>query len=235
MNCVIIDDETAARIILSKICDEVPDLKVVAEYENPIEAIQFIEENYVDIIFLDIHMPNFTGFDFIKSLSVPPKIIITTSDRNLAIEAYEHRCIVDYLVKPILIPRFIKAIKKVRDSIKSESELNIIGRDLIEDDSLYINVDKRLLKIDISSIYLIEAKGDYIYLKTENKRYIVRSSLKRIQEKLSSKLFLRVHKSYIVNINKITGIEDNIITINKESVPIGRANRDVLIKRLNLL
>lgn len=245
MNCIIIDDEATARTILSQLCSEVDDLNIVGEFENVMQATQYLKKNKVDLILLDIHLPDFSGFELIDSLkrfqfldspNEIPQIILTTSDKNFAIEAYEYDCIIDYLVKPILLPRFLKAIKKVNKSIYQESEFNS-SDNLIEttENQIYINIDRRLIKIDIPNIYLIEAKGDYIHVKTDTANYIVHSSLKKIQNKLPASLFLRVHRSYLINIKKIIDIEENSININKIIIPISRSSKADLMRRINLL
>ena len=237
MNCIIIDDEATARAIISQLCTNIPNLNVLEAFPNAIQAIKYLNQNDVDLIFLDIHMPDFTGFDFIQTLKNPPKIILTTSDANFAIEAFEYDCIVDYLVKPIVLPRFEKAIQKAT-STKTESNTTTLPTDAVETSSgndLYINIDRRLIKLDIPSIYLIEAKGDYINVKTEEKNYTVHSTLKKIEEKLPNDLFLKVHRSYIINIKKIIDIEDNSVLIKKDVIPVSRSNRPELMKRLNLL
>ncbi len=237
MNCIIIDDEATARAIISQLCTNIPSLNVLEEFSNAIQAIKYLNQNDVDLIFLDIHMPDFTGFDFIQTLKNPPKIILTTSDANFAIEAFEYDCIVDYLVKPIVLPRFEKAIQKA-EATTSKTPESIIPANAIETTSgndLYINIDRRLIKLDIPSIYLIEAKGDYINVKTEEKNYTVHSTLKKIEEKLPDSLFLKVHRSYIINIKKIIDIEDNSVLIKKDVIPVSRSNRPELMKRLNLL
>jgi DNA-binding LytR/AlgR family response regulator len=190
-------------------------------------------------------LADFTGFDFINALENgqskfilqrTPKVILTTSDKNFAIEAFEYECVADYLLKPILPLRFNKAIEKVKKITYQLSEIGLTNNLVLSSENhLYINIDKRLIKIDILSIYLIEAKGDYLSLKTENNNYIVHSSLKKINNKLPSSLFLRVHRSYIININKIIGIEDNTVLIKKEVIPISRSNRTELMNRINLL
>ena len=237
MDCIIIDDESTARTIISQLCSQIPSLNVVAEFPNALQAIKYLNQNSVDLIFLDIHMPDFTGFDFIQTLSNPPKTILTTSDSNFAIEAFEYNCIVGYLVKPILLSRFEKAIQKaekkdfeaVASRSNSEKEVASSGNDL------YVNIDRRLIKIDIPSIYLVEAKGDYILIKTEEKNYTVHSTLKKIEDKLPDSLFLKIHRSFIINIQKIIDIEDNSVLIKKEVIPVSRSNRPELMKRLNLL
>ncbi len=236
MNCIIIDDEATARTIIAQLCSQVASLNVVEEFPNAIQAIKYLNQNDVDLIFLDIHMPDFTGFDFIQTLKNPPKIILTTSDSQFAIEAFEYDCIVDYLVKPIELPRFKKAIQKAEntgsntvESPNPETEGTVSGNDL------YVNIDRRLIKIDIPSIYLVEAKGDYIHVKTETQNYTVHSTLKKIEEKLPDSLFLKIHRSYIINVQKIIDIEDNSVLIKKDVIPVSRSNRPELMKRLNLL
>lgn len=239
MNCIIIDDEETARVILHQLCSQVESLNVIQDFPNAIQAIKFLNKEQVDLIFLDIHMPDFTGFDFIDTLKNPPKIILTTSDKNFALEAFEYDCIIDYIVKPVTIPRFLKAIQKAenaiiasaKEEISTEPSLNTSA----EKNELYINIDRRLIKINIHAINLIEAKGDYILIKTEQQNYTVHSTLKKIEEKLPEDLFLKVHRSYIINIKKIIDIEDNSVLIAKDVVPVSRSNRPELMKRLNML
>lgn len=237
MNCIIIDDEATARAIIGQLCSNVESLNVLNEFESAIEAIKYLNQNEVDLIFLDIHMPGFNGFDFIQTIKNPPRIILTTSDANFAIEAFEYDCIVDYLVKPILGPRFEKAVDKANKgkTIQSPSKLDIDKVETTSGNDLYVNIDRRLIKIDIPSIYLIEAKGDYINVKTEDKNYTVHSTLKKIEDKLPDDLFLKVHRSFVINIKKIIDIEDNSVLIKKDVIPVSRSNRPELMKRLNLL
>jgi DNA-binding LytR/AlgR family response regulator len=238
MNCIIIDDEATARAIIGQLCTNVPSLKVLEEFPNAMQAIKYLNSNAIDLIFLDIHMPDFTGFDFIDTIKNPPKIILTTSDPNFAIQAFGYDCIVDYLVKPITPERFQKAIDKA-EAIKPKPSKQIEkSSGQIETSSgndLYVNIDRRLIKIDIPSIYLVEAKGDYIQVKTEDKNYTVHSTLKKIEDKLPDSLFLKIHRSYIINVDKIIDIEDNSVLIKKDVIPVSRSNRPELMKRLNLL
>lgn len=237
MKCIIIDDEATARAIIEQLCSNVPSLNILEQFSNAMQAIKYLNQNEIDLIFLDIHMPDFTGFDFIETLKSPPKIILTTSDSNFAIQAFEYDCIVDYLVKPILSERFQKAIQKaeitatIAKSLSPSSE-NIESASV---NDLYVNIDRRLIKIDIPSIYLIEAKGDYIQVKTENQNYTVHSTLKKIEDKLPKDLFLKIHRSFIINVDKIIDIEDNSVLIKKDVIPVSRSNRPELMRRLNLL
>lgn len=236
MNCIIIDDEKTARVIIGKLCSDEICINVKEEFPNAMQAIKYLNQHEIDLIFLDIHMPNFTGFDFIDSLKNPPKIILTTSDVNFAIQAFEYECIIDYLVKPISLDRFQKAIKKAEEKsrdVASDSTSEKVAT--TSDNELYVNIDRRLIKIDIQSIYLIEAKGDYIHIKTENKNYTVHSTLKKIENKLPEHIFIKVHRSFIINFNEIIDIEDNSVLIKKDVIPVSRSKRNELMKRLNLL
>lgn len=239
MNCIIIDDEKMARTILKTLCNEVKSLHIVEEFSNAIQAMKFLNETKVDLIFLDIHMPDFNGLDFIKSLKSPPKIILTTSDPQFAIEAFEYDFIVDYLLKPIIASRFQKAIQKAEKFDLAVAETVPVSKSISTkkeiDNDFYINIDRRLIKIDLPSIYLVEAKGDYIKIKTEEKEYTVHSTLKKIEEKLPDSLFLKVHRSYIINLKKIIDIEDNSVLIKRDVIPVSRSKRPELMKRLDLL
>ena len=236
MKCIIIDDEATARLIISKYCSDIKVLTMLEEFSNAIDAMKYLNQHAVDLIFLDIHMPGFNGIDFIQTIKDPPNVILTTSDPNFAIEAFEYECIVDYLIKPINEDRFSKAVYKAFNILKTnqEKEVSTTIKDST-DDVLYVNIDRRLIKIDIAAIYLIEAKGDYIMIKTESKSYIVHSTLKKIEDKLPGHTFLKVHRSYVINVNKIVDIEDNRVLIKKDIVPVSRSNRPILMKRLNLL
>ncbi|MCD8447172.1 LytR/AlgR family response regulator transcription factor [Tenacibaculum finnmarkense] len=238
MNCIIVDDEKMARVVLGTLCNQIKNLNVVGEFSNAMQAIKFLNSHEVDLIFSDIHMPDFNGLDFIKTLKNPPKIILTSSDPNFAIQAFEYDFIVDYLLKPIEFPRFEKAMVKAQNYqlkeavLTSSKHTESVGS---YSNDFYINIDRRLIKIDLPSIYLVEAKGDYIHIKTETKNYLVHSTLKKIEEKLPESLFLKVHRSYIINLKKIIDIEDNSVLIKRDVIPVSRSKRPELMKRLNLL
>jgi DNA-binding LytR/AlgR family response regulator len=235
MNCIIIDDEEMARAIIGQMVENNTQLKLVQECSNAMQAIKYLNQHQVDLIFLDIHMPDFTGFDFIQTIKNPPKVILVTSDKNFAIEAFEYECIVDYLVKPITEDRFLKAIQKA--NAKPLTASANVNQTVAEDNAheFYINIDRRLIKIEFAAVNIVEAKGDYIHIKTEGKNYVVHSTLKKIEDKLPKDLFLKVHRSFIINTKKIIDIEDNSVLIGKDVIPVSRANRPELMKRLNLL
>lgn len=237
MNCIIIDDEEIARVIIAQMISNHKELNLVQEFSNAMQAIKYLNQNDVDLIFLDIHMPDFTGFDFIQTIKNPPKVVLITSDRNFAIEAFEYECIVDYLVKPITEERFQKAIVKANaaqiSSATSSKEVKPSEEDNTKE--FYVNIDRRLIKIEFDSVTVVEAKGDYIHIKTDSNNYVVHSTLKKIEDKLPKDLFLKVHRSFIINTKKIIDIEDNSVLIAKDVIPVSRSSRPELMKRLNLL
>ncbi|MET1258073.1 LytTR family DNA-binding domain-containing protein [Flagellimonas sp. DF-77] len=242
MKCIIVDDEVMAREIVAELCRVTPKLEVVAQFPNAVEALKYVNQNPIDVIFLDIHMPMLTGFDFIQTLKQPPKIVLTTSDKNFATEAYEYDFIVDYLVKPISCSRFQKTIDKLcnapqQQPMLAETTQQQMAQTIepLAEEDLYINIDRRLIKLKFREILMIEAKGDYIEIKTTDSFFRVHSTLKKIREKLPESLFLQIHRSFIINFTKIIDIQDNSVLIERNVIPISRSNRPGLMQRLNLL
>jgi len=243
MKCIIIDDEIMARAIISELITSRTEHVVEAEFDSAIEAIKYLNKKKVDLIFLDIHMPDFNGFDFIDTLKHNVKIVLITSDKEFAITAFEYDNVVDYLVKPISEERFDKAIKKI-NNINNDNinAANLIpksnNKEKISEDfesSFYINIGKRLIKIDTNSILYFQAKGDYVTIKTESNNYVMHNTLKKIENKLPAGMFFKSHRSYLINTKKIIDIEENTVLIGKDVVPVSRRNRPQLMKRLKLL
>ncbi|MDB2385505.1 LytTR family DNA-binding domain-containing protein [Polaribacter sp.] len=237
MNCIIVDDDASARLIIRKLCEATSSIIVKEEFSSAIDAIKFLNSHTIDLILLDIHMPGFSGFDFIKTLKNSPKIILTTSDKNFALEAFEYSSVVDYLVKPIKKDRFKKSIEKLL-ALSDATKIEPNEKETTSNKNtayIFVSVDRRLVKIHVPEILYIEAKGDYISIKTNDKNFIVHSTLKNIQDKLPTDVFLKIHRSYVINITEIIDIEDNSVLIRKTLIPISRANKSELMKRLNLL
>lgn len=236
MNCVVVDDEELPGKILEQLIGQDSSLNLLKTFKDPIEALKYINSNEenIDLIFLDILMPNFTGFDLIKAIKSPSQIILISSDKNYALKAFEFPKVTDYLLKPIKKERFSQGILKVAERAKNLPETTEPSTS-IKENELYINTDKRLIKIDIPEINIIEAKGNFIYIKTLSDNYLVYSSLKKIESKLPSSSFLRVHRSYIINFKKIIDIQDNSILINEELIPVSRRYKPQLLDRLNFL
>lgn len=238
MKCITIDDEEIARVIIEKLISNNKNLNLVNSFNNPIEALKYLNQNSVDLIFLDIYMPAFSGFDLLQTLKNPPKVILTSSHTNFALEAFEYNCVVDYLEKPITQIRLDKAVEKAKLFSDTQNVLKDLPLTTVINESkteLYVNIYKRLVKISFDSINLIEAKGDYILIKTDKENYTVHSTLKKVEDKLPEALFLKVHRSFIINIKKIVDIEDSSVLIGKNVVPVSRSSKPELMKRLNLL
>jgi len=235
MKCIIIDDEMMAREVLSAMIFKSPELVLKEQFSNAIEAIKYLNnDNNVDLIFLDIHMPNFSGFDFIQTIKNPPQIILVTVDKNFALEAFNYDCIADYLVKPIEEERFHRAVQRVKLKKEKLSVVDQAPTD-VEFKEIYVNIDKRLIKIEVLSINSIQANGDYIFIKTDAKNYVVHTTLKKIEEKLPKNIFLRVHRSHIINIQKIIDIQDSTVLIGKDVIPVSKSNKANLMNNLVLL
>lgn len=233
MKCIVIDDEALSREILSVMIHKIPSLDLVGEFSNAFDAMKFLNRNSVDLIFLDIHMPQFNGFDLIETIRNVPQIILVTTDQNLAIDAFNYDSIADYLVKPIEFDRFQRSIDRVLK--KRDGILHANPTPGNRGKEFYVNINSRLIKIEIDKINSIEVNGDYVRIRMEDKEYVVHTSLKKIAEKLPEGTFLRIHRSHIINIDKIVDIQDNSVLIGKNVIPISKRNRVELFKLLNLL
>ena len=199
-------------MIITQLIEKNSSLELEEEFSNAMQAIKYLNQNSTDLIFLDIHMPDFTGFDFIQTLKNPPNVILTTSDKSFAIEAFEYECIVDYMVKPITQKRFDKAVQKAINAKPAQSTPAPANDPISEvnktENDLYVNIDRRLIKIDLTSIYLIEAKGDYIQIKTFNKNYTVHSTLKIMRTLLLISMLMA--SSFVIsqNFNYLGGYDE---------------------------
>jgi DNA-binding LytR/AlgR family response regulator len=233
MKCIIIDDENLAQEILRAMIEKIPFFDIVGVFSSAIEAMKFLNNNTVDLIFLDIHMPSFTGFDMIQTIKNPPQVILVTSDNNLAINAFEYECITDYLVKPLDLERFNRSIERV---VKKKEVLFQIDKPVVNNmNEIYVNINSRLIKLELDKITTIVANGDYVSIKSEGKKYVVHTTLKKIAEKLPENFFFQIHRSHIINIKKIVDIQDNSVLIDNEIIPISKKNKPNLLKILNLV
>lgn len=208
---------------------QLPFLNLIGVYGSACDALKILNSQTVNLMLLDIEMPEMTGLQFLKNLSKPPITILATSKKDYALEAFEYN-IIDYLVKPIPLERFFKAISKAKtafDSTGKNPEFSF--------DNLFVKVNGAIAKVDTREILWIEALGDYITIHTPEKRYTVHSTLKAIEARLDPEKFLRVHRSYIIAIDTINAIDDNVIAINKQLIPIGAVYKENFKKRLNLL
>ena len=231
MKCIIVDDNKMARMALKQLVSQVPVLELVAECNDASEALESLNSTQVDLLLLDIEMPGMTGLDLIRKLgNNKPLIIFTTAKKDYAVEAFELN-VVDYLVKPIALSRFKQAIEKAQETLDSNKQ-----EVKVEEQGFVFVKDSGVLKrIAIDDILFLEAMGDYVKVHTPQKFHVVHATLKSIEEKLPSSKFIRVHRSYIVAINKIDYIQEGTITIGKTTIPVADTHKSNLNKRLNLL
>lgn len=225
MRCIIVDDEPLAHEILSDYVSKLKNLELVNTYTNPIEAFSSIERDRIELIFLDVQMPELTGIQFLKLLGNKAKVILTTAYPEYAIDGYDHN-VVDYLLKPISFERFQKACDKLVQYPIVAEESNT------ELDHIFIKSEHKIVRIDLSSIMYIEGLKDYISIYTNNERVLTLMNMKKVEELLPSKRFIRVHKSYIVPLEKISSVEKNRIYINGQGIPIGDTYKDEFYMRL---
>lgn len=231
MNCLIVDDNSIARTTLRQLVSGIKDVAVMGECSDAIEAYNVLQEQQVEIVLLDIEMPGMSGLELTRTLGDKrPIIIFTTSKKEYALEAFDLN-VVDYLIKPITPARFIQAIQKAREVLQSQSEevtMNELEFIFIRDS----NIVKRL-KLD--DILYVEALGDYVKLHTPQRFFAVHTTLKAVEQRLPADKFLRVHRSYMVAVNKIDTIQEGVLIINGKPVPVADAYRATLNKRMNIL
>jgi DNA-binding LytR/AlgR family response regulator len=231
MTCIIVDDNKLARMAMKKLVEQVRDLQLTAECENAVDTYNFLKQKPVDLLLLDIEMPGISGLELTKNLGRHgPFIIFTTAKTNYAVDAFELN-VVDYLVKPVEPARFLRAVDRVKEAMESsKDEVEVKDKEFV-----FIRDNGVLKKINADEILYMEAMGDYVKVFTSQKFHIVHATLKSIEEKLSSQKFMRVHRSYIVALNKIDYIEEGVININGSAIPVADAYRNTLNGRLNLL
>lgn len=230
MNCLIVDDDEMSINAIKHLTHQVDYLNIVKTCSNSVEAIASLKKEKIDVIFLDIEMPEMSGIDLIKNLNTKSLIILTTSHQEYALEAFEYN-IVDYLVKPVHLPRFIKAVDKAKE-LFDNTKNHIASSDK---DYFFIKDNSVVTKVLIKDILWIEAMGDYITINTINKKFILHLTLKAIEEKIFSHKFIRVHRSYIVALANINMVQDTTICIGDKLIPVGAIYKEGFYKRLDLL
>ena len=236
LKCLIVDDESLARKLMEENIRQVPFLELAGICKNAFEAMQVLPETPVDLIFLDIQMPGMLGTQLLQSLPVKPMVIFVTAYSNYAVESYELE-VVDYLMKPVSLERFTKAAYKALDMHQKKIALSAqnIEKSPENPDFFFVNVEYSLVKIPVKDITHIEGMKDYvkIFLETSKKPVLTKSTLKGIEAKLPTQGFLRVHKSFIVNLDKIQSIRNREIKIGDCEIPVGESNLEELLRLLN--
>lgn len=230
---LIVDDEPLAQDILETYIEQMPDITLSGKCSNAIEATSFLNDHKVDVILLDIQMPQLTGIQFVKSLNNPPLIVFTTAYPNYALEGFELDA-VDYLLKPISMERFLKAMNKVRTHLGHTSGSHRQDND---DDYFFVKADKKLVKVKFSDILYIEGLKDYVIIRMEEGRVITLQTMKSLEDKLPPTKFMRIHRSYIVAIDKIHALVGNMVEVQEKGqikhLPVGKNYRDDLLELIN--
>ncbi|KAA5536031.1 LytR/AlgR family response regulator transcription factor [Paenimyroides baculatum] len=219
INCIILDDEPMAVALLSKYVDKIQNLNLVKATTNPFEVLEFTNNNSVDVIFIDIQMPELTGIQLMEMLGNKTKFVITSAYSEYALQGYEHN-VIDYLLKPVSFDRFYKAVVKVQEVFKEQAFTNVMTAEEKSEDFLFVKTDGKLIKINLNDLQFVEGLKDYLYLHLKNEKLIVLDTLKDFELKLPNN-FMRVHKSYIVRLDQIESIERNRIFIQNKIIPVG--------------
>ncbi|WP_264536605.1 LytR/AlgR family response regulator transcription factor [Flavobacterium sp. N1736] len=232
INCLIIDDEPLAINVIKNYLEPIENFEVVNTFSNPIEGLNFLKNNKVDVIFLDINMPVLDGINFIKSLDNPPILVITSAYSQFAIETYELD-VLDYLVKPIEFPRLMKTLNKISKRLNNTTNNNSQETSNAESPFIFVKIDKkRMKKIFFNEILVIESLKDYLKINTLTGKYIIHSTLSDFTDLLPERNFLRIHRSYTIAIDKIDAVEGNSIEIEGLRYVIGRSYIDHVKQRI---
>ncbi|MCF8336204.1 MAG: LytTR family DNA-binding domain-containing protein [Bacteroidales bacterium] len=239
IRCAIIDDEYLAREYMKEYVGKIPFLELEGDYNSPMKAMSPLQEGKIDLLFLDIQMPDISGLDFLRTLDQKPHVILTTAYKEFALEGYELD-VTDYLLKPFSFDRFLKAVNKVYQTIQEKGDSVAIPdkeeqKTDFRDNYLIIRADRKYFKINYEDLIYIEGQKAYVTFHAENKKKITAlASLKKLEENLPSGQFVRIHKSYIVSIKKIDALEGNQLEVQSEKLPVGKNYRREVAKIFGL-
>lgn len=232
IKAMIVDDEPLAQDILESYIEKLPNVELLCKCSNAIEANEVLKSEHVDLIFLDIQMPQITGIDFVKSLKNPPSIVFTTAYPDYAVEGFELSA-TDYLLKPISMDRFMQAVNKAEKEISNKANGDIESKE----DFIFVKADKKLIKINYDDILYIEGLKDYVIIRMKEGRVITLQTMKSLEAKLPSNLFRRIHRSYIVSTGKIKALMGNMVELiengKTKHIPIGKNYKDDLLQVVN--
>lgn len=230
IQCLIVDDEPLARDVLRRYVEMVPSLTLSGQCGNAIEAVSFLQQQKVDLLFLDIHMPQIKGIDLLKILSHPPKVIFTTAHAEYALEGYELDA-VDYLLKPIQFERFLKAVSKAFHFVKPSPNGTPV-EEAKKEAYIYLRADRKMVKVLLEDIFYVESMKDYVKVYTGNGTIITKQSITAMEAMLPEKSFIRTHRSFIASLDKIKSFTPELIEMEKAEIPIGKLYRNNVMKVL---
>lgn len=232
ITCAVVDDEYLARQYIKDYVERLPMLELVGDYDSPLMLLEKLNEGFIDILFLDIQMPDISGLDFLKTIVPQPFVILTTAYKEYALEGYEHN-VIDYLLKPFSFDRFLKAVNKAINRINKERNPGFNGRNLldekvpsVENNFITIRADRKWYKVNFDDLIYIEGQKSYVTFHTRTKRITALISLKELVDTLPKDRFIRIHKSYIVSIRHIETLEGNLIGISGQKLSIGSSYRE---------
>lgn len=229
ITCIIVDDEPIAREIITSFVAKIPNLELLSTCSNATEAIQFMEKNTVDLFFLDINMPEITGLSLAKIIGQKSKVIFTTAYRDYAVDGFNLN-VVDYLLKPIAFERFFEAVQKVT---KSNNTITTTAKEeSLKKEFMFIRSERKMVKINFNEIEYIESLGDYVKIFLNQTVIVTRETMNNIENKLPQNNFVRIHRSYIVSLNKISSYTNEFIEINKKALPISRSYKESTLQKL---
>jgi DNA-binding LytR/AlgR family response regulator len=233
MNCIVVDDNQLASTVIEHLISQVDFLNLKKTFSSSIEAFNYLKQENVDLVFLDVEMPGMTGIELIKNLEKRPIIILITAKKDYAVEAFELN-VADYIVKPVSLSRFMVAVSKAKELYESTSQkTETTTKNNI--DYIFVRSNSVLSKVKINDIIYVQASGDYVNIYTKQKRYTVHITLKGIEGKLPSDKFYRLHRSYLVALDQVDAVEEDTAYLEKHPVPIGEQFKKDLLKRLNLI
>lgn len=225
MRCLAVDDEPLALSIIENFCNKIPSMELITTAADGIAAVEILKHEQIDLLFIDINMPHMSGIEVVRILENPPMVIFTTAYQNYALTGFELSAI-DYLVKPFSFDRFFKAV------MKAQKQLDLINSNIINDaavDYIMVKVDYSVVKVMFSSIKYIEGLKDYVKIYTTEKNLVTKSTMKNIEERLPSKQFMRIHKSFVINLDQVNSFENNHVVIDKDHIPLGLQYKEVFL------
>lgn len=234
--CLVIDDEPLARDLMRSHIEKLENFEICAECGDAMKALQELHNHKVDLMFMDIQMPQITGLEFLKTLKNPPKVIITTAYREYALEGFELD-VVDYLLKPITFERFLKSVNKyyqsTQEEVKTSPQLSMLPGN-VEEPFIYVKENKKVVKVHLSDILYVEGLSEYVQIYTPGKKIITKTSMTNMSDKLPDEGFMRIHKSFIVSLSKVEAFTSNSIEVPGKELPIGRSYKNSVLDVLQV-
>lgn len=228
LRCLIVDDEPVSQNTIKHFISQTDFLEVAEVCDSAVQALKVLAKGNIDLVFLDIEMPEMSGMDLLETAKIVPEVIITTSKPEYALKAYDYD-VIDFLQKPIEFPRFLKAAQRAKEYSELQTEKDEVS------EQIFVKSDAKIVRLNYADILFVEALADYVVINTPTGKHIVHSTMKGIASKLPSDLFSRVHRSYIVNMKKIDVIEDMTISIATKPIPIGASYKEPFFSKLNML